>query len=62
MNDLYETLRAQDYQRIKFKISKTNHLLLGATINGVRGDFILDTGASNSCVGFDEEELFKLTT
>jgi len=31
----------------------TNHLELKATINGVKGRFILDTGASNSCVGVD---------
>jgi hypothetical protein len=29
-------------------------------INGVKGEFILDTGASNSCVGFESIELFKL--
>jgi len=55
-------LKNQDYKKIKFKISRTNHLLLSAYINGVKGDFILDTGASNSCVGFDETELFHLKT
>jgi hypothetical protein len=30
-------------------------------INGVSGNFILDTGASNSCVGFESIELFLLT-
>lgn len=55
-------LKDKDYRKIKFRISRTNHLLLTAYINGVKGDFILDTGASNSCVGFDEAELFKLTT
>lgn len=47
---------------MKFRISKTNHLLLKASINGIKGDFILDTGASNSCVGFDDADLFRLTT
>lgn len=41
-------------------MTKTHHLLIKATINGVKGDFILDTGASNSCVGFESIELFKL--
>jgi len=38
----------------------TNHLELDAEINGVKGRFILDTGASNSCVGLDLIERFKL--
>lgn len=38
----------------------TNHLELDAEINGVKGRFILDTGASNSCVGLDLIEHFKL--
>jgi hypothetical protein len=29
-------------------------------INGVAGNFILDTGASNSCVGFESVDLFAL--
>lgn len=40
---------------------KTQHLLIKAKINGVKGSFILDTGASNSCVGFECIELFQLT-
>ena len=31
-----------------------------ATINGVKGRFILDTGASSSCVGLEAIETFKL--
>lgn len=60
--DISDLLKENDYRKIKFRISRTNHLLLSASINGVKGEFILDTGASNSCVGFDETELFKLTT
>jgi len=33
---------------------------LKAKINGVKGKFILDTGASNSCVGLDLIDYFKL--
>lgn len=62
MDNLFKLLRADGYKKIRFRISKTNHLLLKASINGVKGDFILDTGASNSCVGFDEAELFNLKT
>lgn len=61
MKDLYDLLKKENYKKIKFKVTKTHHLLIKATINGVKGDFILDTGASNSCVGFESIELFKLT-
>ena len=61
MENIARMLSKEHYRKINFKISKTNHLLLSASINGVKGDFILDTGASNSCVGFEEADLFKLT-
>ena len=61
MKDLSNILKKEHYKKIKFRITKTHHLLIKATINGVKGDFILDTGASNSCVGFESIELFKLT-
>ena len=38
----------------------TNHFELKASINGVKGRFILDTGASNSCVDIQLAEKFKL--
>lgn len=38
----------------------TNHLELPAKINGIKGSFILDTGASNSCVGLDLINHFNL--
>jgi len=60
MEELQETLKKHHYKKIKFKVSKTQHLLIKATINGVKGNFILDTGASNSCVGFESIELFQL--
>ena len=60
MEDLQSILKKNSYKKIKFKVSKTQHLLVKATVNGVTGNFILDTGASNSCVGFECIELFKL--
>ncbi|MBJ2173482.1 clan AA aspartic protease [Aureibaculum sp. A20] len=50
------------YISIKLKKIATNHFEIKAKINGVKGRFILDTGASNSCVGFDEIETFGLKT
>lgn len=60
MENLYETLKGEGYKRIKFKLSKTQHLLVEGRINGIKGNFILDTGASNSCVGFEGIEQFGL--
>lgn len=60
MEELQQTLRKNKYKKINFKVSKTQHLVLKATVNGIKGTFILDTGASNSCVGFESIELFQL--
>jgi len=61
MEDLLKDfLLEQDYIRVKLKLTKTNHFEIKATINGVKGLFILDTGASNSCVGFEAAEKFDL--
>lgn len=60
MEDLQDFLKKKKYKKIKFKVLKTQHLLITAKINNIKGTFILDTGASNSCVGFDEIEKFEL--
>jgi len=60
MENLHEVLKKEKYKKIKFKVIKTQHLLIKAKINDVSGNFILDTGASNSCVGFESIELFAL--
>ncbi len=62
MEQLEKLLKENDYTKSNFKLSKTQHLLITAKINGAIGSFILDTGASNSCVDFEYEEYFKLTT
>lgn len=62
MQQLQELLKESDYIKSNFKLSKTQHLLITAKINGVEGRFILDTGASNSCVDFQYEEYFRLTS
>jgi predicted aspartyl protease len=60
MENLHEVLKKEKYKKIKFKVTKTQHLLIKAKINGISGNFILDTGASNTCVGFESIELFEL--
>ncbi|MCU0349690.1 MAG: retroviral-like aspartic protease family protein [Flavobacterium sp.] len=60
MEDLQAFLKKNKYKKIKFKVLKTQHLLISAKINGVKGSFILDTGASNSCLGFEGITKFQL--
>ncbi len=62
MASLKKFLLLKNYVRIPLVLTETNHIEITAKINGVSGRFILDTGASNTCVGFDKTELFKLTT
>ena len=60
MEDLNNFLLKKGYTKIKLHLSKTNHFEIKVTLNGVKGLFILDTGASNSCVGFEAVEIFGL--
>lgn len=53
-------LDIKKYKRVKLKLTKTNHFEVKATINDVKGLFILDTGASSSCVGFESVSFFNL--
>ncbi|MFS4484233.1 TIGR02281 family clan AA aspartic protease [Hyunsoonleella sp. 2307UL5-6] len=57
---LQSFLLNKGYTKIKLKLTKTNHFEMKATINGIKGHFILDTGASSSCVGFEAIETFNL--
>lgn len=61
MDTLQDYLLDKGYIKVKLKLTKTNHFEIKATINGVKGLFILDTGASSSCVGFEAIDTFKLT-
>jgi len=61
MLSLRKLLESKGYHRIKLKYTETNHFELVAKINEVKGNFILDTGASSTCVGFDAASHFKLT-
>lgn len=62
MKSLKKFLETKKYIRIPLRLINTNHFEIIAKINGVSGRFILDTGASNTCVGLDKKELFKLTS
>lgn len=60
MERLQDFLVEKGYTKIKLHLTQTNHFEIKATINGVKGLFILDTGASSTCVGFETIETFKL--
>ena len=60
METLQDFLLNKGYTKIKLKLTKTNHFEIKAFINGKKGLFILDTGASNSCVDIEAIDNFKL--
>lgn len=60
MQSLQQFLLDKGYVKVKLHLTKTNHFEIKASINGKKGLFILDTGASNSCIGLDAVETFKL--
>jgi len=60
MISIKSILLKKGYVMIQLKETSTNHFELKAKINGMKGRFILDTGASSSCVGFDRIDYFKL--
>ena len=43
-------------------MTATSHFEITAKINGITGRFILDTGASNTCIGLDKIQYFKLVS
>jgi len=58
--NLKRILFRKGYVKIKLKKINTNHFEVKAKINDVKGRFILDTGASNSCVDISLAEKFNL--
>lgn len=62
MGPLKTFLKKKNYSRIPLELTSTNHFEITVTINGIVGRFILDTGASNTCIGFDKIDFFKLNS
>lgn len=60
MQSLETFLTEKNYTKVKLHLTKTNHFEIKASINGHKGMFILDTGASSSCLGFESIETFNL--
>ena len=59
---LNKFLKNNGYCSVNLIFLKTKHYLIEAKINGINGKFILDSGASNSCVCITKEYKFKLET
>ena len=57
---LNKFLKEYGYLAVKLQFLKTKHYSLEVKINGKSGRFILDTGASNSCICISLEKKFKV--
>ena len=53
---------SESYLQLPLKRMRTGHLCLQLQINGFSGRFLVDSGASKSCVSFQLQEAFQLTT
>lgn len=60
MKSLKKFLKGKNYIQVPLVLTATDHFEVIAKINGISGRFILDTGASNTCIGFDKISYFKL--
>ncbi|APQ17792.1 retropepsin-like aspartic protease [Maribacter hydrothermalis] len=60
MKTLKKFLKDKNYIRIPLVLTATDHFEINAEINSVEGRFIIDTGASNTCIGMDRIDHFKL--
>ena len=62
MASLKKFLKSKAYICIPLVFTETNHFEIVAKINGISGKFILDTGASNTCVGMDKIDFFRMAS
>ncbi|MBE9490347.1 MAG: clan AA aspartic protease [Bacteroidetes bacterium] len=60
MTQLRNVLEGKGFYRIPLKKLKSGHYKFSAKINSILGNFILDTGASTSCIGFNSISYFSL--
>ena len=60
MASLKKLLGERGYHILQLERTSTDHFALSGDLNGIRGRFILDTGASNTCVSMDRAEQFSM--
>ena len=53
-------LKPHAFFSIKLKKTKSQHLVAQLNINKKEGLFLIDTGASNSCISIDKEVYFSI--
>ncbi len=53
-------LKYKGYVRVPLKKTASGHYICSIVLNGVSGNFIVDTGASHTCVSYEKEVAFKL--
>jgi len=61
MTTFKQFLNSKGYGFVPLTLTATNHFEINAKINGISGRFILDTGASNTCLGLDKAAVFKVS-
>ncbi len=59
---LKKFLKSQNYKSVALTTIPSGHHMLRAKLNGQKGYFILDTGASNTCLDEAKSKKFKLKT
>ena len=56
----FNFIKLMSKHSIPFKVLSTNHIIIDAKVNNVDGKFLIDTGASNSCIDLNKSDKFKL--
>ena len=59
---LKDLLNKQQFVKVKLYKIKTQHLICFGSINNVKATFLIDTGASNSCISLENIDVYDLKT
>lgn len=58
--ELRQLLESKNFTRVPLKKLATGHYKTSIKVNNIKGDFIVDTGASTTCIGLTQAPNFKL--
>ena len=61
-NFLKDLLNKQQFVKVKLYKIKTQHLICFGSINNIKATFLIDTGASNSCISLENIDVYDLKT
>ena len=59
---LKDLLNKKQFVKVKLYKIKTQHLICFGSINNVKATFLIDTGASNSCISLENIDVYDLKT